>query len=416
MDTTDVWLTVILVFLLVAAAYLAIAESALLRVSDVRAESMADSSDKRAVVLNRLLGRLPEVLNLILLLALLTQILAATITGVLAQRLFGNVGVTIASIALTVVLYIYGEAIPKTYAVRHPDRSALLVARPISAMERLFRPLVRVLVWIADLQMPGKGIETSPTVTESELRLLVARAAREGEISRHDRVLIERAFRFGDRSADDAMIPRPDVVALSVDQDLDEAIATALRAGHRSLPVYEGSLDNIVGVVRLSDLITARESGGGSLTGLATSPLIVPESKHIAGILEDMRASDTHMAVVVDEYGVTAGILTVEDIAEEMLGAISPGSGRPEIEKVADHRWLVAGSLPVEDLASIGLEVPQGSWNTVAGFMVGRAGRLLSPGEVVDLGRFRLEVTEASRRRVTRVAVEESEGRVGPSS
>jgi CBS domain containing-hemolysin-like protein len=416
MDTTDVWLTVILVFLLVAAAYLAIAESALLRVSDVRAESMADSSDKRAVVLNRLLGRLPEVLNLILLLALLTQILAATITGVLAQRLFGSVGVTIASIVLTVVLYIYGEAIPKTYAVRHPDRSALLVARPISAMERLFRPLVRVLVWIADLQMPGKGIETSPTVTESELRLLVARAAREGEISRHDRVLIERAFRFGDRSADDAMIPRPDVVALSVDQDLGGAIATALRAGHRSLPVYEGSLDNIVGVVRLSDLITARESGGGSLTALVTGPLIVPESKHIAAILEDMRASDTHMAVVVDEYGVTAGILTVEDIAEELLGAISPGSGRPEIEKVADHRWLVAGSLPVEDLASIGLEVPQGSWNTVAGFMVGRAGRLLSPGEVVDLGRFRLEVTEASRRRVTRVAVEEYVGPSGPSS
>jgi CBS domain containing-hemolysin-like protein len=410
MDATDLWLTVLLIIQLLAAVYLAIAESALLRVSDVRVETLAESSDRRAAALNDLLGRLPQVLNLILLLALLSQILAATITGVLAQRWFGNVGVTIASIVLTIVLFIYGEAIPKTYAIRHPDRSALFVARTISGLERLFRPLVRVLVWVADIQMPGKGIQTAPTVTESELRLLVARAAHEGEITRHDRALIERAFRFGDRSADDVMIPRPDVVALPLSTDLEDAISISLHAGHRHLPVFEESLENIVGVVRLSDLMAARHQSDAALAGLMIPPLVVPESKRIAAILEEMQASDIHMAVVVDEYGVTAGILTVEDIAEDLLGAIGAGSGRPELEQVGVRRWSVAGALPVEDLAPIGLDLPEGSWNTVAGFMVGRSGRLLTEGDVVEIGRFRLVVAEASRRRVTRVLIEEDVG------
>ena len=406
MAPADIVLLALLGVALLLAVFMAAAEASLLRLSELRARSLAEAKDPRAERLHRLLKRLPEVLNLILLLALVSQIGAASLSGVLAQRLFGNAGVTVASIALTIVLFVYGEAIPKTYAIRNAEKTALRVSGPISVLERLFRPVVAFLVWVADIQMPGSGIDTSPTVTESELRLLAGRAAREGEITPHDRALIERAFRFGDRSADDIMIPRPDIVAVKSSTNLDEAIDIALRAGHRRIPIFEESLENITGVVKLRDMIKARDSGGASLRELAFEPLIVPQSKSVVGLLEDMQTTKTHVAIVVDEYGVTTGLVTVEDVAEELLGSISEEPSEPDIEEVGEGRWIVSGSLPVEDLEQIGMEIPEGDWNTVAGLVVGLAGRLLEAGELVETDGFDFTVAEAKRRRIIRVSVE----------
>lgn len=405
MSSSDLWLTFLLVAALLAAIFLAAAEASMLRVSEFRAKSLAEDGDRRAVRLSVLLTRLQAVLNTVLLLALLAQIGAATVTGVLAQRLFGNLGVTIASVTLTVVLFIYGEAIPKTFAVRHAERTALAVAMPVAFLDWLFRPIVALLVWVADVQLPGKGISTSPTVTEQELRLLAGRAAHEGEITETDLELIERVFRFGDRSADDIMIPRADVVAIEASTALDDAIDVALRAGHRRLLIYEDTLDDITGVVKLRDMIEARHEPGVSLDDLSFSPLAVPESKTIPSLLDDMQREQTHLAIVVDEYGVFAGLVTIEDIAEVLLGWIGEGPAVPDIVKLGHRRWRVAGSLPVEDLEQLGITPPSGDWNTVGGLMVGVAGRLLRRGDVVEVDGYRFTVEEVRRRRVTRVGV-----------
>lgn len=393
------------------AVFLAAAEASLLRISEVRAHSLAATGAPRAERLAHLLGRLPEVINLILLLALLSQIGAATITGVLAQRWFGNLGVTLGSAVLTVVLFVYGEAIPKTYAIRHADRTALIVSGPISLLNRLLKPLVSLLVWIADVQLPGRGITTSPTITEDELKLLAGRAVHEGEITEHDRELIERAFRFGDRRVDDIMVARPDIVAVEADTPIEEAIDIALRAGHRRIPVYEESLESVVGVAHLRDLIAAQNGEVSTVGELARPQLVVPESKRISSLLTEMQDKGTHLAMVVDEYGVTVGMVTIEDVAEELLGSISDEPEEPGIEQVAEDRWVATGSLPVEDLAEVlDIELPEGDWNTVAGMMIGIRGELLSPGDHIDVGEFRLTVKSVRRRRITEVAVE----RVGP--
>lgn len=347
---------------------------------------------------------------MILLLALLSQIGAATITGVLAQRWFGNLGVTISSIALTVLLFIYGEAIPKTFAVRHSERTAMFVSGPVSLLERVLRPIVSLLVWIADIQLPGKGITTTPTITEEELKLLAVEAAEEGEITEEDREMIDRVFRFGDRRVDDIMVPRPDIVAVAVGTAVTEALDAALRAGHRRLPVYEGSLENVVGVVKLRDLIAAQEQES-SLRDIAQPALVVPESKVVTGLLEDMQDQNNHFAVVVDEYGVTVGIVTIEDVAEDLLGSISEGSGRVHIEMVGEGRWIAAGAVPVEDVeAALGAAMPEGEWNTVAGMMLGLSGRILSPGSVVEVEGYRFTVESVRGRRITRVSIEATSG------
>ncbi|MFQ5968238.1 MAG: hemolysin family protein, partial [Acidimicrobiia bacterium] len=344
-------------------------------------------------------------LNAILLAALLAQIGAATVVGVLAQRWFGNLGITLASIALTLLLFVYGEAIPKTYAVQHPDRVALRMGRPIGVLERLLRPIVSGLVWIADLQLPGKGI-TTPTVTEDELRRLASHAAVEGEITEDDRTLIERAFRFGDQRADDIMVPRPDIVAVAAGTSTDEALDVAVATGHRRLPVFEGTIENITGVIKLRELVRARDEGVESVDEIADPPLVVPESKRVIDLLEDMQRSGKHMAVVVDEYGGTAGLVTVEDVAEELLGTISEEGEAPQVIPVGENHWIISAALPASDFADlIGAELPEGDYMTVAGLMMSEAGEVLQIGDAVHVCGRRLVVAAARRRRITQVEI-----------
>lgn len=406
MSAVDVSLVVVLGVALLVAVYLALAEASLLRISEYRVRALADEGGKAALRLARLVDRLPEVLNLILFLALLAQIGSATVTGILAQRWFGSLGVTLASVALTIVLFVYGEAIPKTYAVRHVEATALRVAGPISFLERVLRPLVSLLIWVADVQMPGKGITTSPTVTEEELRLLAYRAAHEGEITKEDLTLIERAFRFGDRSADDIMVPRPDIVAVDVSDSVEHALDVALSSGHRRIPVFDASLEHITGVVRLRDLTEARDRGVSDLRSLAMPPLVVPESKSITSLLNEMQEQNNHLAVVVDEYGVTAGLVTVEDVAEELLGTITDAEEPARLERVGKGRWRAPGALPVEDLVEIGIDPPDGDWNTVAGLMMGVADKLLDAGDEVVIDGHRLTVDAVRRRRVIEVSID----------
>ncbi len=404
----DLPLLVVLAVSFASAIFFAAAETALLRISPVRAATLVDEERRGAHRLQDLLEALPRVLSAILLVALLSQITAATVTGILADRWFGSLGVTVASIGLTVLLFIYGEAIPKTFAVQHPDRVALTVAPVVGGVSWLLRPIVAVLVWIADLQMPGEGIETAPTVTESELLSLASVAAGEGEITEVDQALIQRAFRFGDQRADDIMVPRPDVVAVAADLTVDRALERALDAGHRRLLVFEGILDDAKGLVRLRTMVQVPEETRSTLhVGALVEPcLVVPESKRVFELLSDMQDDKTHLAVVVDEYGSTAGIITVEDIAEELLGSMTEDGGEQPIVAVEPGVWSVDAATTVVDLTEqTGLPLPEGEWNTVAGLVLGLAGRVPEVGDFVETERARLRVRGLRRHRITRVEV-----------
>ncbi|MCL1598521.1 MAG: CNNM domain-containing protein, partial [Actinomycetia bacterium] len=215
-----------IVFFFVA-MILAAAEMSLARVSDVRVEALVEDGDGRAKRLARLLDDLPQVINAVLLAVLLAQIGAATVTGVLAEKWFSNIGIAVASVVLTLLLFVYTEAIPKTYAFRHPTQVALGLSYPVWALTVALNPVVRGLVWFADLHLPGKGLSVAPTITERELLMLAADAEEEGEITEIDRVLIERAFRLGDRTAEEVMVPRTDIVAVQATVPLEQAVDLA---------------------------------------------------------------------------------------------------------------------------------------------------------------------------------------------
>lgn len=389
-----------------SAVVMAAGEAALLRIPPGRAAALSEAG-RRGRRVAALIADLPRVLNTILLVALLSQIAAATIAAAIAADAYGDLGVTVGSVVLTFLLFVYGEAIPKTFAVRHPERVALVLAGLLRFLEVALRPVVAVLVWIADMQLPGKGVATAPTVTERELLWLAGRAAREGQITAEDLDLIARAFRVGDRQVNDVMVPRGDIVGVPADTPAGEALKVALEAGHRRIVVYGDSVEEISGMVRLRDLAALEpERRGVPVGSLARPVLVVPETAPVISLLRDMQRSSTHLAVVVDEFGGTEGLVTVEDIVEELLGSIGEDPDEEPIQPVGPGRWVVDGALPVEDLEALVGPVPTGPWNTVAGLAMGAAGRTLEEGDVVDLGSFRLRVVAARGRRLRRIEVE----------
>jgi CBS domain containing-hemolysin-like protein len=402
-------LFIVLGILIVVAAFFAAAEAALLRVPRVRLEVAAERGDRSAARLARLVSDLPRVINSVLLLVLLVQVGAATVAGVIAERHFGNTGVTIVSVLLTLVMFVYAEAIPKTLAVRHPLTVARVVALPVWLLARVTRPIVALLLLFADLQSPGKGIPSRATVNELELRRLAEEAAAAGEIEPSDLDLIERSFRVGDRSVAEIMIPRPDVVAVPGTMDAARALEIALESGHRRLPVCHDDLDEVTGVVRLRDLARAIASGASrTAADLQRPPVAVPETNRVIEVLRAMQEASQYLAIVVDEHGGTAGIVTIEDAVEELVGEVTDADrpARPELQRLGPGHWSVDGGLPVTDLAAeIGSDLPEGNWLTVAGLVIGLAGRIPDVDEAVEIPGFVLRVAEASRRRVRRIEV-----------
>ena len=410
----DLPLVLLFVALLGVAVYLGAAEAALLRVRRVAVEVLADEGDAGAVRVLRLIDDLPRVMNTVLLTVLLVQIGAATVVGLLADRWFGSVGVTVGSILLTLVMFVYAEAIPKTYAVRHPLPVAKAVSPFVGILKTVLRPIVSVLIWFADLQAPGQGIAGTAGVTEEELRRLAAQAAQSGEIADSDLELMERAFRVGDQRVDEILVPRIDVVSVSVDTPVREALDTAVAAGHRRLPVHSGNPDDLSGVVRLRDLARhVIENAEAPVGELAREVLVVPESKRVLELLREMQRSGRHFAVAVDEHGGTAGIVTIEDVVEELVGEVADEGEetRDPIEEVGEGRWRVDARIAVADLeAALGVELPSGDWNTVGGLVLGLIGHIPRAGETTEVAGHRLTVTAATRRRVREVELDRLTG------
>lgn len=323
MDTVDVGLIVAWVGCFLGVAGLSVAEVAVLRVRRSLVTVAAEEGDARAKRLLVLLDDLPLTLNTILLLALLLQVSTATIGGFLAQRRYGNVGVTAATIIITAVLFLYAEAIPKTMAIRSPLTLARAVTPVLAVVVGLARPLVRLLVWLADKQTPGTRAQLS-AFSEEELRALAREAAQAGVIQPDDAHLVDRSFEFGDRRVGEIMVERADISFVSSDQSLDDALAEALASGHRRLPICGSGVDDVTGLARLPDLAAALEATPREpVASVATPVLRTGPDRPISHLLRRMQDANLWLAIVEDDRGRTLGLVTVEDVVAELVGEIA---------------------------------------------------------------------------------------------
>ena len=305
------------------AAGLSLVEVAVVRVRRTQATVAAESGDDRARRLVALIDDLPVTLNTILLLALLMQVTTATLGGVLAERWFGNLGITMATIVTTLVLFLYAEAIPKTVAIRSPYRVARRATSVLGLLVAILRPVVSTLVWLADKQTPGTRAQLS-AFSEDELRALARESADAGVIDIGDAELVDRSFEFGDRRVVDVMVPRADIVHASAEQSVAEVMAVATDAGHRRLPIATGGIDTITGMARLGDIAAAASrSPEEPVTSVARTVLRCRPEQPIASLMERMQTTQCWMAIVVDVDGRTLGLATIEDLVAELVGEIA---------------------------------------------------------------------------------------------
>ncbi len=405
------WLQVIaLLLLILAAAFFAASEAALVSVSRLRARGMFERKVRGAKEVIRLL----EDRNRFLASVLVGNTVVLLAAASLATYIFIETGIRQAAlwstIAMTLVLLLFGEIIPKTVAVSNSDRWALRLAPLMSRVEHLLTPVVRSLLFITDAIVKPFGVPPRANaifVTEEDIRTLVNVGAEQKVLEEQEREMIHSIIEFGDTIVREVMTPRRDVVAVAIDDSPRRALDLVIAEGYSKLPLYEDSKDDIVGVVHDRELLISLANGTLStlpLRSLARPITHVPENKKISELLRQMQREKFSMAIVVDEYGGTAGLATMEDLLEEIVGEIrdehDEGEEEP-INVVSPEESVVDAGTNIEDVnAKLGTHLPHEEFETIGGFTVGLFGRLPTQGEEVAVDehiRLRVERTRGKR-------------------
>ncbi len=301
-------------------------------------------------------------------------------------------------VGLLLVLLVLGEAIPKILAMLYPDRAAMLLARPIQAFEIVLLPFTGIvnLLMRPVLSKWGTGLG-SALVSEEELKLLVNVGAEEGLIEKDEQEMIEGILVFGDTLVREVMVPRIDVVALEAHTTVADALDQAMAAGHSRIPVYQDTIDNITGVLYLRDLLPILRNGelNRSIVDLTRSVYYVPETMKVDDLLRNLKARKVHMAIVVDEYGGTAGLVTIEDLLEEIVGDIQDEYDveEPMISQIDPHSWIVDARVSLDDInEETGLQLKTEEGDSIGGLVYEQLGSIPQPGDSVDVGNVTITV------------------------
>lgn len=408
---TDAILVVVVVVLLVGAALLALAETALVRTSKAKAQALRDEHRRGANRLVRLVEHPQAFLNPILLLVLICQLVTATLVGILAERFFGALGVLAATFFEVVVIFVLAEALPKNWAVYNPERAALFAAPIISALVSFppVRLLSNGLQGMANSLMRPHSRE-SGGIRESELLAMADVALEQDVIEHQERQLIHSIIGFGDTIAREVMVPRPDMRTVEADVPVSQALGVAIAEGFSRLPVHAGNLDDVVGVAFAKDLIRAEREGHGDrpVRDVVRPAHFVPETKRVSQLMREMQERKFHQAIVVDEYGGTAGLVTLEDLIEELVGEIVDEYDveEPPVQHLGDGEVSVTARLAVDELNELlDSELPEGDWDTVGGLLFNVLGRVPVEGESVDVDGVRLVAERVQGHRIGRIRI-----------
>ena len=400
---------------------MALSETAFVRVSRIRLMNLADEGDKRAERLLRLLEHPEQTLNSVLLVLLACQMVSATLLGIVLEPSFGTLGVAIGMVIEITVVFTFFEVAPKTFAVQHAERAAMAVSGLLTFVTRFapFRILTRGFIGLANVVLPGKGLRGGPFVTEAEILTMADVAAQEASIETEERELIHSIFEFGDTVVREVMVPRPDMVAVEADATVDEAIRVAIAAGKSRLPAYDVTTDDIIGLVFLKDLVTRSGSGEGNepVRQILRPSHFVPESKRVAELLRQMQTEKFHMAIVIDEHGGTSGLVTMEDLLEEIVGEITDeyDVDEPQVEQLPGGAFRVPGRTPIDEVNELlDAELPQEEWDTVGGLVLDALGHVPIEGECARVDGLEFCAERVQGRRIVLVRISRTSERARP--
>jgi CBS domain containing-hemolysin-like protein len=414
---TDATVTVIGAVVIVAliglSAFFSSSEIAMFSLAKHRVDSMVEDGIPGAETVNRLKSNPHRLLITILVGNNIVNIAMSSIATAIVGIYFDpGTAVLVSTFGITTLVLLFGESAPKSYAVEHTESWALRIARPLKYSEYLLLPLVVVfdrLTRVINRITGGRSAIETSYITRDEIQNLIETGEREGVIEEEEREMLDRIFRFNQTIAKEVMTPRLDMTAVPKDATIDEAIETCVQSDHERVPVYDANLDNIIGIVTIRDLVREKHYGEGDLqlTDLVQPTLHVPESKNIDDLLTEIQDNRLRMVIVIDEFGTTEGLVTLEDMVEEIVGDILEDDEEEALERVSDRETLVRGEVNIDEVnEALGLDLPEGEeFETLAGFVFNRAGRLVEEGEQITYEGVTIRIEQVDNTRILKARI-----------
>ncbi len=409
MSAGDIVALIVAILLVPIGGLLACVDSALGRVSKARVDEFVREEVPGAKALAAVVAARPRYTNLLLMLRVSCELTATVLVTIVARAVFGARWpvVLLTVVVMIVVSYAVVGVGPRTLGRQHPNRVALAGAPAVRVLGRLFNPLAALLTLLGNAITPGRGFRDGPFSSEVELRELVDMAEQRGVVEHGERQMIQSVFELGNTIAREVMVPRTEIVWIERTKSVRQGLALALRSGFSRIPVVGENTDDVVGVVYLKDLTRRSQDAEGArnttVGDVMREVVFVPESKRVDTLLREMQAARSHLAIVIDEYGGTAGLITIEDILEEIVGEITDeyDNERPPIEQLDDERARVTARLAVEDLAELfGVEIPdRDDVETVGGLLAEALGRVPIAGSTAVVHGLELLAEDVGGRR-----------------
>lgn len=405
---------IVLIVLLLLSAFFSSAETSLVTVNQIRMRSLADEGNKKAARVLKITSNSSKMLSAILIGNNIVNIFASSLATTITLQLWGNKFVSLTTGILTLLVLIFGEITPKTIATSHAEKIAMAYSGVISLLIKVLTPVIFIINKLANGFLFILGLDPSKkaaSITEDELRTIVDVSHEEGVIEKEERQMIKNVFDFGDSQAKDVMIPRIDMTCVSIDSRYDEIISVFRTDKYTRLPVYENSVDNVIGIINVKDLLLCEDKTSFNVRDILRKPYYTYEFKKTSELMEELKKTSNNFTIVIDEYGSTVGMITLEDLLEEIVGEIRDeydGDEVDDIIKVNDTEYIFSGTARLNDIEEY-IELPdietdhESDYDSISGFIIDSLKRLPVLGDEVTIGNLRFVVEGCTKNRITKV-------------
>lgn len=413
MDSGSLWKLIILVVFLALSALFSASETALMSLSKIRVKQMVENKEKGAERINKMLSDPSKLLSAILIGNNVVNVGASSLLTSLAIDAFGNTGVGIATGVMTFLILIFGEITPKSLAAQNSEKVSIRLSGFVQIVTKILTPIILVLTSITNfiIKIFGGNVDVNqPFITQEELRTIVSVSHKEGVLEVEEKDMINNVFDFRDSQVNGIMVTRTEIVAINVSSSYEEVINIINEEQYSRMPVFEGTIDHIIGILYVKDLffMQSDKESNFDLTKYLRQPYFTFEFKNTKDLLKEMRANRTHMAIVVDEYGGTEGIVTIEDLIEVIVGDIDDeyDDEIDDIEVIKEDEYLVNGNIKLDVINDlIGTHIESEDFDTIAGFVIGIIDRIPETGEVIEYENIKFNIESVDRNRIEKIRI-----------
>lgn len=404
--------TIVLLLLLIISAFFSASETALMSISKIRIRHLMEEEVEGASLVYQLTEKPGRLLSTILVANNAVNIGASALATSLALNFFGSGGVAIATGIMTVLILVFAEITPKSLAAKRAERMSFRIIKPMAFIISLLKPIVTIFNYVSNgiMALLGvKGDRTAPFITEEELKTIVTVSHEEGVLEVDEKQMIYNVFEFGDLHISDVMVQRTDLVAFHIDTPLEEILETVKKEQFSRYPIYEKSIDDIIGILNVKDLILVEDlSSNFNIRNYMRRASFTFEFKKISTLFKEMKKNRTHMCIVLDEYGGTSGIVTIEDLIEEIVGEIQDEYDENEVEvrAISENEYLVAGSTKITQVMELlDISIESDDFDSIGGFMIGQLERFPRMGEVVEYEGISFKVEDIDKNRIKMIRI-----------